>query len=166
MAQDYVLLVTSPNTSKLKKDDEGNPPVVDYGELDEADPAVKAALALFKKLDKPTNGGNNGYLQEFAPGDSEGGNGGGGDGSTGAKLLKIRWAHHRKTYWNFRVCQSTTDGDTSKFPPMLRFEACLHFANHTKALEFLNESNGGLTNQQKLAAVFDRVMLVAVSTQA
>ncbi len=164
MSNDYVLLVTTPLIAKLKPGPGGIPPVGSYGELNTLDEDVKAALRLFADKNV-SNDVANGILQDYEPGDAEGGNGSGGDGAAGGPL-KIRWAFQRKTLWNFRVCKSKTELDDVRFPPILRFEACLYFNNLADAAQFLSKASGGVSNKTKLERVFQHVLLVAVTDQA
>ena len=164
MSNDYVLLVTMPKPEMLKQGPGGIPPLVSYGELNTALPAVVAALGLFKPKSAPGASGSDGDVLMYEPGESEGGNGGGGDGFKGP--MKARWGFHRKSFWNFRVCPSTTIEDDARFPPNLRFEACLHFGNLLEATKFLDGQVGGLPRQTILSQVFQVVQLVAVSERA
>lgn len=160
----YVLLVTMPRPAMLKQGPGGIPSLVPYGELDTTKQEVQAALGLFQAKTEPVQGGTNGDVTIYEAGDSEGGNGGGGDGFKGP--LKARWGFHRKSFWNFRVCTSATVDDDIRFPPNLRFEACLHFDNLLRATTFLDGTVGGLSRQTILGRVFQVVQLVAVSEQA
>jgi hypothetical protein len=176
MTTEYVLLVTGPREEKLipvaeltgeegAASNDGKYVAV----LNTHDPAVEAAMSLFMPAKMKADGGNEGYMYFCSPTQVDGGNGGGGgDGSSRPKELRVRKSFHEKSYWNFRVCPPGTVADEQKFPPLLRFEACLYFNNFVSASNFLNEFPKGSPRSrlQILGAVFQFVQLVAVTKQA
>lgn len=176
MSTAYVLLVTGANRDKLIPHDalsDDEKVAKAHGgfvaRLKVGDPEVDAAMALFKPADLASHGGNDGHMYFCTPTQVDGGNGGGGgDGSSAAKELRVRQGFHKRSYWNFRACPPNNEPDTARFPPLLRFEACLHFRNFDRAYDFLNTRPAGSnrTRQQILGAVFDFVQLVAVTEQA
>lgn len=165
MSNDYVLLVSTPRVEMLKKGEDGFPPVGDFGEMDINIPAVAAALSLFDDLSAPAPANsNNGTVKLEAAGSTEGGNGSGGDGFSGGPLL-ARQSFHGKSYWNFRVCPQNNQDDDVRFPPILRFEACIYFSHLKAAREFLAATDvHGQSNKQKLDAVFKFALLVAITS--
>ena len=166
MSNDYVLLISTPRPTKLMKGPGGLPPIGTSGPLDESDGDVKKVLAFFKPKIAPGPGGNDGYLQTFDAAAVDGGNGAGGDGGNGAPL-KVKFGYQRLSYWNFRACPPIQDGMEKRFPPVMRYEACVSFAHLEAAREFLNGLiEPGVTRKLLLERVFVYVQLVAVTDLA
>ena len=163
MSQDYVLLVSTPRAEFLQPGEAGAAPIGSVGFMDVSKPEVKAALNLFQVVNQPPHSGNNGEVEIKRADTTDGGNGSGGEGFNSGPLL-ARGAFHGKSFWNFRACPDNTFNDEERFPPRLRFEACVYFDHLRAATEFLSyTANSELSNKEKLSAVFEFVMLVAIT---
>lgn len=176
MSQAYILLATKPNAAMLALGEDGSPPATPYGELNPAIPEVAAVLTWFRPLSVP-NDTRDGTVQVKEPNDVDGGNGSGGDGMNSVPIA-MRYAFSRRTFWNFRTCPASTELPDVRFPPLLRFEVCLHFSSLNDVAEFMDEAVDvpraeaddkdppQKARKELLAAVFEYVELVAVSELA
>ena len=115
------------------------------------------------------------YVAIYDPNNSEGGNGGGGDGRGSAvgEFLAARGSQHRWSFWNFRKAPKNTESAHSnnyfetytnplpKFPYPLKFEVCRVFDSLGGATDYLRSAEG-----QQLLSAFVYVELVRVSEAA
>lgn len=90
------------------------------------------------------------------PGDQDGGNGTGRE--PGGGPLRPEIGTLGKTFYDFMTHPDSEDREV-KFPPILRFELCLPFADFDQAVEFLLKTTQG----QRLGQIFKYVQIVAMS---
>lgn len=100
-----------------------------------------------------------GYFVFFKnPGDTDGGNGGGGE--TGRKGMKPALGRHLRGAWDFQWSEDQHEQDwIRRYPKLLKFEVCLWFKDISVALWYLRNDDLGIL----LMDYFKYVQVIPIS---